>query len=45
VQRRVREHELLSRPDFLDACRNAGFTLVSPTGLGDLCRKGRADAA
>src|SRR5439155_20399463 len=43
-QRRVRERELLRQPTFLDACRRAGFTLVS---ADDLCdgRGGTAHAA
>ena len=32
VGRRMREYELLRRPDFLDACRRAGFALASPAG-------------
>jgi predicted glycoside hydrolase/deacetylase ChbG (UPF0249 family) len=33
VQRRVREWHLLRQPTFIDACRSAGFTLVSPSEL------------
>jgi predicted glycoside hydrolase/deacetylase ChbG (UPF0249 family) len=34
-QRRVREHELLSQPAFLEACRRAGFTLIAAADLHD----------
>lgn len=33
VERRVRELELLGQPDFLEACRRANFTLISPAQL------------
>jgi predicted glycoside hydrolase/deacetylase ChbG (UPF0249 family) len=33
LQRRVQELHLLQQPSFLDACRQAGFTLVSPAEL------------
>lgn len=33
VQRRVDELRLLQQPNFLEVCRQAGFTLVSPTQL------------
>lgn len=33
IQRRVQEWQLLQQPNFLDACRQAGFTLVTPSEL------------
>ncbi|HTU92175.1 MAG TPA: ChbG/HpnK family deacetylase [Gemmataceae bacterium] len=33
LQRRVQESHLLQQPNFLDACRQAGFKLVSPSEL------------
>jgi predicted glycoside hydrolase/deacetylase ChbG (UPF0249 family) len=41
LQRRAREYALLSEPGFLDACRRAGFSLVSP---GELSRHPRGTA-
>lgn len=35
VQRRVQERHLLLQPSFLEACRQAGFALVSPSELLD----------
>jgi predicted glycoside hydrolase/deacetylase ChbG (UPF0249 family) len=45
MRRRVREHELLGQPGFLDACRRAGFALVAPAALRGPRREGDADAA
>jgi predicted glycoside hydrolase/deacetylase ChbG (UPF0249 family) len=44
-RRRVREHELLRQPEFLEACRRAGFTLISAADLHDPRRGGTAHAA
>ncbi|MHB1424512.1 MAG: carbohydrate deacetylase [Gemmataceae bacterium] len=33
LQRRVQEWHLLQQPNYLEACRQAGFTLVSPSEL------------
>lgn len=33
IQRRTQEWYLLQQPNFLDACRQAGFTLVTPSEL------------
>jgi predicted glycoside hydrolase/deacetylase ChbG (UPF0249 family) len=41
-RRRVREHELLSQPAFLEACRRADFV---PIATSELRRKGPAHAA
>ncbi len=41
-QRRVREHELLSQPGFLEACHRAGFELLATS---ELRREGPAHAA
>jgi predicted glycoside hydrolase/deacetylase ChbG (UPF0249 family) len=35
LERRVREHALLGSPTFLDACREAGFELISPNQLAE----------
>jgi predicted glycoside hydrolase/deacetylase ChbG (UPF0249 family) len=44
-RRRVREHELLRQPGFLEACRRAGFTLASAADLLDPRRGGAVHAA
>jgi predicted glycoside hydrolase/deacetylase ChbG (UPF0249 family) len=43
--RRVREHDLLCRPSFHDACQRAGFRLISPAELADAPRGGHEHAA
>jgi hypothetical protein len=45
LQRRVDEYELMRRPDFLDACRDAGFALVPPSRLAASDPRGGAHAA
>jgi predicted glycoside hydrolase/deacetylase ChbG (UPF0249 family) len=45
MQRRVHELQLLRRPSFRSACENAGFTLISPSALSDLCSAREAHAA
>jgi predicted glycoside hydrolase/deacetylase ChbG (UPF0249 family) len=45
MQRRVDEFHLLSRPDFRDACRLAGFSRVAPREWLAMSRPGAAHAA
>jgi len=45
MQRRVDEFHLLSRPDFREACRAAGFTRVAPEEWLAFSRPGTAHAA
>jgi predicted glycoside hydrolase/deacetylase ChbG (UPF0249 family) len=45
VERRVREMELLARPDFVDACEKAGFELVAPSELNRVWEAERRHAA
>jgi predicted glycoside hydrolase/deacetylase ChbG (UPF0249 family) len=45
MQRRVDEFELLSRPDFREACRSAGFARVEPREWLAMSRRGAAYAA
>ena len=45
LQRRVDEMHLLSQPDFLNVCREAGFKLIAPTDLIRESRRGSSYAA
>jgi predicted glycoside hydrolase/deacetylase ChbG (UPF0249 family) len=45
LQRRVRELQLLRQPRFLEAIYRAGFSLVPPSQMTALLRRGSADAA
>jgi predicted glycoside hydrolase/deacetylase ChbG (UPF0249 family) len=45
LQRRVRELELLRRPEFLKSCQRAGFRLVAPSALLGRGDPGRKHAA
>lgn len=42
LQRRVREFELLRHPDFHEACRQAGFTVIAPSELVSVSVRGLA---
>jgi predicted glycoside hydrolase/deacetylase ChbG (UPF0249 family) len=45
LQRRVEEFQLLRLPSFLEACRQAGFSLISPSELQQRISRRQAHAA
>jgi predicted glycoside hydrolase/deacetylase ChbG (UPF0249 family) len=45
LHRRVNEFQLLQQANFKEACRRAGFALVSPSELAHIQRRGQSHAA